>query len=293
VRIRLSRPEVLLEALLRLIPGASRRTLRQMLAHGRIAVNGRVEKKADCRLRRGDDLEIRSVARTGLLHGLQVVHEDSDLLIILKPAGLLTIASSREKDRTAYAILRGHLKERNPQARLFIVHRLDKLASGLLVFAKSLRVKQALQDLFRRHAVERKYWAIVEGRVQEPQGTIKSHLAPDQSRRMHSTEDRKRGKLAVTHYRVLKAGPEHTALEVTLDTGRKNQIRAHLAEIGHPIAGDRAYGAGGNPLGRLGLHAFQLGFRHPATKSALLYHTDPPPEFRRFLPFQAGGKATR
>jgi 23S rRNA-/tRNA-specific pseudouridylate synthase len=140
-----------------------------------------------------------------------------------------------------------------------------------------------LQGLFIRHDIQRKYLAIVEGKVEKKQGTIRSHLAEGKSLRMHSTGDAQKGKLAVTHYRVLRHSGKFTALEVTLETGRKNQIRVHLSEMGHPLVGDRAYGSTQDPLGRLGLHAFLLGFRHPVSGETMLFQTDPPPEFRRYL----------
>jgi 23S rRNA pseudouridine1911/1915/1917 synthase len=233
----------------------------------------------------GDVIEIGARTSTAqAAGGLQVLYEDGDLLIVHKPAGLLTVATLDERDRTAYAYLREYLREHNPRQKLFIVHRLDKLASGVLVFAKSERVKTLLQGIFSRHDIERKYWAIVEGRVQKDQGTIQSHLAEDRTMRMHSTADTRRGKPAVTHFRVLKRLHDLTVLEVTLETGRKNQIRVHLSEMGHPIAGDCAYGSTQNPLGRLGLHAFHLGFLHPVRGTPLAFRTEPPPEFRRYLP---------
>ena len=236
------------------------------------------------RVRSGDVLEIgprRAPAR--LPGGLDILFEDNDILIVLKPSGLLTVATEDERERTAYFYLREHLQERNRRQKLFIVHRLDKFASGVLVFAKSAAVKSVLQGLFSRHEIQRKYWAIVEGNVAGNHGTIRSRLAEDKSLRMHSTIDTKKGKPAVTHYRVLRRSGKFTSLEITLETGRKNQIRAHLSEMGHPIAGDRAYGSSENPLGRLGLHAFQLGFNHPVTGAPLLFQTEPPPEFRKYL----------
>jgi 23S rRNA pseudouridine1911/1915/1917 synthase len=258
-----------------------------MLSQGRITLNGELCVIASHTVQPGDEVEIGARRpRTKLPSGLQIEYEDSEILIVRKPVGLLTVATADERDRTAYAYLRQYLKEHNPRQRLFIVHRLDKFASGILVFAKSEKVQSLLQDIFSRHDIQRKYWAIVEGQVEKNQGTIRSYLTQDRSLRMHSTDDKRSGKMAITHYRVLRRFPKITALEVTLETGRKNQIRAHLSEMGHPIVGDRAYGSTQNPLGRLGLHAFQLGFRHPVQNMPLLFRTEPPPEFLRYLPEQ-------
>jgi 23S rRNA pseudouridine1911/1915/1917 synthase len=278
-------PGSLLDALKLLIPGASKRTLRQMLSQGRVRVNGLACKIAAHKVRPGDLLEIgprRIPAK--LPEGLEILFEDADILVAIKPSGLLTVSTPDEKERTAFAYLSQYLKEQRPRKKLFVVHRLDKFASGVLVFAKSEPVKTVLQGVFSRHEIQRKYWAIVEGRVAENKGTIRSYLAQDQSLRMHSTQDKTRGKSAVTHFRVLRRLQDATALEVALETGRKNQIRAHLSEMGHPIVGDRAYGSAGDRLGRLGLHAFYLGFTHPTKSIPLEFQTEPPPEFLRYLP---------
>jgi 23S rRNA pseudouridine1911/1915/1917 synthase len=275
----------LLDILLLLVPGASRRTLRQMLSRERVRVNGILCTRADHPVRSGDVLEIGPRKTPSKLpDGLDIIYEDGEILVVHKPAGMLTVATIDERERTAYAYLQRHLKERAPKQRLFVVHRLDKFASGVLVFAKAENVKSILQGEFSRHEIQRKYWAIVEGIVAKYRGTIRSRLAENRSLRVHSTEDQRRGKTAVTHFRVLRRLHDATALEVTLETGRKNQIRAHLSEMGHPIVGDRAYGSRQDPLGRLGLHAFQLGFTHPVRGIPLLFRTEPPPEFVRYLP---------
>ena len=275
----------LLDVLQILVPGASKRTLRQMLEQGRITVDGQVCVRASHPVASGSVLEI-GARRTPikLPSGLDILFEDDDILVIRKPPGLLTVATITERDQTVYAYLRTYLKERNSRHKLFIVHRLDKFASGVLVFAKSERVQSILQGIFSRHEIQRKYWAIVEGTVEKNDGTIQSHLAEDRSLRMHSTDNQKLGKAAITHFRVLRRVQNLSALEVTLETGRKNQIRVHLSEIGHPIVGDRAYGSTKDPLKRLGLHAFLLGFVHPTQGKAMLFQTEPPPEFLRYLP---------
>jgi 23S rRNA pseudouridine1911/1915/1917 synthase len=275
----------LLDALQVLVPGASKRTLRQMLEQGRITVDGQVCVVASRQIASGAVLEI-GVRRTPikLPNGLNILFEDDDIIVIRKPPGLLTVATIDEKDQTVYAYLRTYLKERHPRHKLFIVHRLDKFASGVLVFAKSEKVQSILQGIFSRHEIQRKYWAIVEGTVEKNHGTIQSYLAQDRAFRMHSTDNETEGKAAVTHFCVLRRVQNFSVLEVTLETGRKNQIRAHLSEIGHPIVGDRAYGSTRDPLKRLGLHAFQLGFNHPTHGKAMLFQTEPPPEFLRYLP---------
>ena len=290
MKITVSVSGILLDVLERMVPGASRRTLRQTLSQGRVYVNDEVCIRANQSVLAGDVVaigEARTVA-TKLSYGLEVLYEDDSILVVHKPVNLLSVAAGGERERTAYACLRAWLKEHNPRQKLFIVHRLDKFASGILVFAKSEPVQARLKILFSRHDIERRYLAIVHGVVGKNQGTIRSYPYEDRMMRVHSTEDSTRGKLAVTHYRVLRRFRDITSLEVTLETGRKNQIRVHLSDMGHPIVGDRAYGEttqnpSKDPLKRLGLHAFRLGFIHPLTGKSMLFQTDPPPEFVRYL----------
>ena len=254
-----------------------------MLEQGRVRLNGEVCRIASHPVRPGDVLEIGRRLPPAPEGGLKIVHEDRDLVVVYKPAGLLTVATPHESENTAFAFLRDYARSRRGRKTVFVVHRLDKFVSGLLVFAKSESAQASLKGLFEAHAIDRKYWAIVEGRVKEDSGTIESHLAEDRTMRMRSTSNPREGKRAVTHYRVLRRFPEFTSLEITLETGRKNQIRAHLSELGHPIVGDRAYGSTKDPLGRMGLHAFRLGFAHPSRREPMLFETEPPPEFRPYL----------
>jgi 23S rRNA pseudouridine1911/1915/1917 synthase len=256
-----------------------------MVEQARVRVNGSTCRISACLLQSGDVVEIGSrVLAPKETHGIVILGEDDHLLVVQKPPGLLTVATLHEKERTAYAYLREFIKRNNPRGKLYIVHRLDKFVSGVLVFAKSETVKARLQALFRTHQIRRKYWAVVEGRVARDHGTIESRLAEDRAKRMRSIQGGADGKIAITHFQVLQRFSNLTALEVTLETGRKNQIRAHLSEMGHPVVGDKAYGSTVDPLGRMGLHAFLLGFRHPILGTPVLYSTQPPPEFRRYLP---------
>ena len=256
-----------------------------MLSRGRVRVNGKACRIASRLVEAGDMIEIgRKPIPVTKAFDLEIVWEDPALVVVYKPPGILTVSTLHERERTVHSLLRRHLRTRNPRQNVFVVHRLDKFVSGLLVFAKSERIQQELKKLFARHAIERRYWAVVEGRIEKDRGTIRSRLVEEQNMRVRSTGDERKGKLAITHYRVLRRLPNLTTLEVTLETGRKNQIRVHLAELKHPIAGDKAYGSRINPLGRLALHAFCLGFSHPAQGTPLYFKTDPPPEFRPYLP---------
>jgi 23S rRNA pseudouridine1911/1915/1917 synthase len=213
------------------------------------------------------------------IDGVEILYEDDSVVVINKPAGLLTIATETERTRTAYAVLRAYLNGKKPPERLFIVHRLDREVSGLLVFAKTMDSKERLQRQFKDHSAGRRYLAVVEGRIRENQFTIRSFLAENAAYRVYSTPNRKNGKLAVTHVRVLKRTSKASFIEVQLETGRKHQIRVHLAEQGHPILGDKAYGSRSNPIRRLALHGVQLNFKHPVSGEPMSVCSVPPREF--------------
>jgi 23S rRNA pseudouridine1911/1915/1917 synthase len=200
-------------------------------------------------------------------------------MVVDKPPGLLTMATEKERRKTAYALLFDHVKGKKPTEKIFIVHRLDREASGLLVFAKKESAKWHLQEQFKNHRANRSYVAVVEGRVRRDAYTIRSLLAENAVHRAYTTKDPKRGKLAVTHIRVLKRSSRKTLVEVRLESGRKHQIRAHLAEQGHPIVGDKPYGSRTNPLCRLALHAQNLKFKHPRTLEVMEFCSPCPGSF--------------
>lgn len=220
-------------------------------------------------------------ARRGveLIDRIRIVFEDPSTIVVDKPAGLLTMATETERSKTAYAALREYLSQKKPPERLFIVHRLDREASGLLVFAKTAEAKERLQDQFKDHSTGRRYVAVVEGQVKTTDFTIRSYLAENAAYRVYSTPNKKIGKLAVTHVRVLKRNPKTTLVELRLETGRKHQIRVHLAEHGCPIVGDKSYGGRSNPIRRLALHAVRLDFRHPITGKLMSFDAPYPRAF--------------
>jgi 23S rRNA pseudouridine1911/1915/1917 synthase len=217
--------------------------------------------------------------KPGVLSRVNIIFEDESLIVVDKPAGLLTIATAREKERTLYALLWEHVSHSRPRGKIFIVHRLDRDASGLLVFAKSPEAKAFLQDQFKLHTAGRTYKALVEGRVAADSDTIRSYLAENRAHRCYSTTDSRLGKHAVTRFRVVKRSSRSTLLEVQLQSGRKHQIRVHMAEMGHPIVGDKMYGSQRNPLHRLALHAERLALCHPITGEKKQFESPCPKAF--------------
>jgi 23S rRNA pseudouridine1911/1915/1917 synthase len=259
----------LLDVLQERLPDSSKTTLRKMLQADRVRVNGNTERNAKRPIAAADRIEIGSKGEISDPR-VTILYEDDDLIVIDKAAGLLTIASPTETDETVLALL-------GPR-RVHVVHRLDRDSSGVLVFAKDGDMRERLQTLFAAHDIDRVYVAIIHGQLPEPIGTFRSYLTEDRSLHVKSTANPRKGKEAITHYRTLASGHRYSMLEITLETGRRNQIRVHLAEAGHPIVGDTMYGnVGENPIGRLALHARQLGFVHPGTGEKLTF-TVPIPE---------------
>jgi 23S rRNA pseudouridine1911/1915/1917 synthase len=208
--------------------------------------------------------------------GLSIVHLDSAIVVIDKPAGLLSMGSEHEKERTAHRILNEHLKAlaKSLLQQAFIVHRLDRETSGLMLFARSESTQAALQQNWKR--VTKKYLAVVEGAPGNANGTLRDKLVESKSLMVRVDRAARDGELAITHYRLLRIHGDKSLLELTLETGRKHQIRVQLAALGHPIVGDRKYGARSDPARRLALHSCELKFRHPVS--------DAPMEFRSELP---------
>ncbi|MBI2525429.1 MAG: RluA family pseudouridine synthase [Candidatus Rokubacteria bacterium] len=269
----------LLDRLRALFPEASTTSLHQWLRDGRVRVNGAVKRDGRAAVGARDRVGLGATAsRMPFPAALRLVHEDADLLVIDKPPGLLTIATDRERERTAYRMLWSYLGAGRPPQRPFIVHRLDRETSGLLVVAKTPAAKRILQEQFEARSVERVYVALVEGRVREDHGTLVAQLAQDRGLRVRAARD---GKEAITHYRVLERDAAVTLLELTLGTGRRQQIRVQLAGLGHPIVGDARHGSARSPIGRLCLHATRLGFVHPRSGAAMRFESPAPAAFSR------------
>jgi 23S rRNA pseudouridine1911/1915/1917 synthase len=211
--------------------------------------------------------------------GLKILYQDSEIIVIDKPAGLLSIASDQEKEITAYRQVRDYVSEADPEERIFIVHRLDRDTSGVMMFARNESIKHVLQDSWKEIVIDRAYVAVVEGGISDKQGTIKSWLKETKTKLMYSSGREGDGLEAVTHYRVLQTNAKYSLLEIRLETGRKNQIRVHLKDMGHSIIGDKKYGSTTNPIGRLGLHAHILAFKHPVSGRVMRFETEVPKKF--------------
>ncbi len=215
--------------------------------------------------------------------GLAILYEDHDIIVVDKREGLLTMGTEREKQKTAYYLLTDYVKKGNDRSRnrVFIVHRLDRDTSGILVFAKHEQAKHYLQDAWT--GVIKKYYAVVHGILQEKEGEISSYLFENSAYRVYSVDDPAKGKFSKTGYKVIKESEKYSLLEINLFTGRKNQIRVHLSDLGHPVAGDKIYGKADKEMNRLALHASSLIITHPRTKKEMLFETGIPLYFKTLL----------
>lgn len=271
--------------LLEKLPGQARNNIKSLLTHRQVQVDGEVITQYNHPLKTGQMVTINwSLIRNEPgSRGLKILYEDSEIIVIDKPAGMLSIATDKEKERTAYHELTEYVRQSDPENRIFIVHRLDRDTSGVMLFAKNEPAKRLLQDNWKDIIVDRAYVAVVEGQVQYREGTVKSWLKETKTRLMYSSAKAGDGLEAVTEYRVIKAGSRYSLLEIRLKTGRKNQIRVHMKDMGHSIAGDKKYGAASNPLERLGLHAHILAFYHPVTKELMRFETEVPGKFTKLF----------
>jgi 23S rRNA pseudouridine1911/1915/1917 synthase len=274
----------LADRLAQLYPDASRRSIKTWLEAGRVRIGGKIVRRGDVEIASGDRVDLGTPPAPEFPEPLRRVHEDGDIIVIDKPSGLLTISTEQERERTAYRLLTAWLRAqpggREHRQPLFIVHRLDRDTSGLVVFAKNPPAKLRLQDQFEARTVTRVYIAVVEGYVRSERGELRDRLEQGPSLRVRRSHRRDAGREAITHYRVVERRPASTVLELSLETGRRGQIRAQLAAIGHPIVGDRRYGATRDPIHRVALHAARLGFTHPRG-GAVRYVSAPPGAFRR------------
>lgn len=274
-------PVGLMDFAFTILPDAKRGDIKKWLKFGHFAINGKVATAFDAPVEPGATVELNFTRPFVVFKHprLKIVYEDDDIIVVDKGYGLLSVdteTSRKSNVQTAYSILRDYVKEVHPSQKIFIVHRLDRETSGLMVFAKTIEAKENLQHNWNNMVLERKYVALLDGEMEEQSGVIRSHLAETVQHEVYSTDNESEGKLAVTRYRVRRKGKGFTLAEFSLDTGRKNQIRVHAHDLGHPIVGDKRYGKGAGHLHRLALHAETLRFAHPITREDMNF-TSPAP----------------
>ena len=266
--------EILIEFLKKMFSNLSKNSVKSLLHNEKVFVNGNMTTKYNYELNAGDIVEIREkVAKN-----IDIIYEDKDIIVINKPSGLLTVATEKEKNKTAYHLVMEYLKKKNKNNRIFIIHRLDKDTSGIIMFAKNERAKHLYQDNWNDIVKKRCYYAVIDGKMENKEGMIKSYLK-ENGNMVYSVKDRS-GKLAITEYKVLKERKNISLLDINLKTGRKNQIRVHMKENKTPILGDLKYGEKSKLINRLALHAYKLELVNPVTKKLLTFEINMPNEFK-------------
>lgn len=277
-------PIPLLEFLRSNLPQLSRTAVKALLKYDQIRLEGTVTNQFDIPVAPGQTISINFSRPWQTLSNprLRIIYEDDDIIVVNKGYGLLSVGTDNKKEGTAYSILRDYLKRLNPANKLFIVHRLDQHTSGLMLFAKNIKAKEAMQHNWNNMVLDRRYAAIVEGCPEPAEGVRRSRLLENAQHLMYSTDDPK-GLEAVTRYKVLKSRNGYSLVDVSLDTGRKNQIRVHMHDMGTPIAGDRRYGAKTSPIHRLALHARTLRFVHPMTHKDMNFSIPLPASFNSLV----------
>ena len=288
-KLTVSEPMLLMDFLAKYLKDQSRTTLKSLLHNQQITIKKQVIRQFDHQLSAGDEVFVSWSKGWVTLQDpqLKIIYEDKHLLVVDKSAGLLSIATSKEKIRTAYSILSEYVKKQNAANKIFVVHRLDRETSGLMLFAKNQDIQFAMQNNWKFAVNQRRYVAVVEGKLETGDGsgigTIKSYLWESKALIVYASQNPEEGQLAITHYRVVKAGENYTLVEMDLETGRKNQIRVQMNSIGYPLAGDIKYGGHPCAIKRLALHANILSFTHPATGEKHSFETPVPANFLKMV----------
>ena len=273
----------LLEFLMKAMDGISRTKVKKMLTYDSVYVNDRVVSQHNFQLKPNMRVSIKKSSEGNRFKNfwVKIVFEDDHILVVEKKAGILS-SSTTPKDESVKTILNYYLDKTHQHANAHTVHRLDKFTSGLIIFAKSKKVALEFEQDWKERVYDRRYVALVHGELPKSQGTVASWLKDDSHYVTHSSQEDNGGKYAVTHYKKLKSGKGYSLVELQLETGRKNQIRVHLQDLGCPVVGDLKYGDGSDPINRLGLHAYKLCFKHPVTGEDMKFETDIPKSFYFF-----------
>ncbi len=278
-------PCELMTFLMTKINGISRTTAKSFLSKRQVMVENKITTQFNFELRPGMKVKVsKDKGKKEFTSNLiKLVYEDAFILVVEKREGLLSIATDTQKERTAHSILNEYVQRSGKNHRIFIVHRLDKDTSGLMIFAKDEKTKFTLQDYWEEIIRDRRYVAAVSGEMEKDSGTITSWLKDNKVFVTYSSMSNNGGEKAITHYKTIKRANGYSLVELELETGRKNQIRVHMQDLNHPVLGDIKYGNGQNPIGRLALHAFKLCFYHPVTGDLLEFETPYPSAFKKLF----------
>lgn len=272
----------LLEAARAALPDHTATKVKSLLKHHQFAVDGMPSSQFDRPVRAGDVLEVNFTRSFEVFSHprIRMVYEDNDIMVVDKGYGLLSTASGKERDETVYGVLRRYVRRRNEHARVYVVHRLDRDTSGLMLLARNAKAREMLVKQWKDLVGQRSYVAVVEGQMEHKHGEVRNYLADDENNyEVYVTDNPKEGQLAVTRYVTRYVGTRYSLVELEMRTGRKNQIRVHMKSLGHPVSGDRKYGGHPNRIKRLALHATLLRLTHPITGKQLVFESPIPEGF--------------
>lgn len=277
----------LLPFLIEALPDRGRNSVKSILSRGQVSINEMVSTQHNEQLHKGDIVSIMKnqvAKRKERLIGLDIMYEDNHIIVINKSAGLLSVATNKGKELTAHSELMKYVRDKDKTNRVYVIHRLDKDTSGVMMFAKNKSIQTTLQNAWDDMVTERAYVALVHGKVKEEKGYVSSWLKENKAFHVYSTQNKNDGLYAMTLYKVIRKNRDFSLLDVELKTGRKNQIRVHMQDMGHPVVGDKKYGGRGNPIKRLGLHAKALEFMHPVKKEKMRFEAETPSIFYTKVP---------
>lgn len=272
-------PMELYTCLTKMMPGKSRTSLKALLSNKMVQVNEKIISQYNFLLHAEDFVVISSRKGPNILKGIQIIYEDDEIIAIDKKSGILSVPTPTEKRNTAHTVLTEYVQRTDKHQKIYIVHRLDHYTSGVMIFVKNEKLQLALRNNWAEQVEERIYIAVIEGQPEKKVDKIISWLKENKTFEMYSSEDKTEGKKAITHYKIIKSTGNYSLAEVSIDTGRKNQIRVHFNDMEHPVAGDRKYGAKTDPCGRLMLHAKTLKFKHPFTGKEYKFTSEVPKNF--------------
>ena len=279
-----SEPSELMGFLMKKMSGISRTRVKALLTNRVVMVDNNIQTQYNFPLKPGMKVQISKEKNKLEFHNplLNILYEDAYIIVVEKKEGLLSVATDRQKERTAQHILNEYVKRQNPRNRVFVVHRLDRETSGVMMYAKDEKTQHTLRDNWHEIVFDRRYVSVVMGDMEKDQGTVESWLT-DRKLYVSSSDYDDGGKFSVTHYKTIKRANGYSLVELNLETGRKNQIRVHMQTLGHPVVGDLRYGCESDPLGRLALHAFKLCFYHPVTGEVMQFETPYPGPFKNLM----------
>lgn len=281
-KFKIKENSTLLNAAISILKDHSASKVKSMLKHHQLAVGGVPSSQFDRPVNCGDELWVNFAGAFNIFSHpkIKLIYEDNDIMVVDKGYGMLSTAAGGDtKSDTVFNVLRRYVKAGSEHARVYVVHRLDRDTSGLMILARTAKAREVMLTNWNKIILERKYEAIVEGRVAEDRGLVQNYLYDADNYEVKSSENPEEGVLAKTRYRTLDRGSRYSRVELSLNTGHKNQLRVHMKDLGHPICGDRKYGGHSNPLHRLALHATKLGFTHPITAEEMHFESPVPENF--------------